>query len=124
MKNRLNHWLTGILLAMAVPSIGSPIEKSKETLNKAVQLAVSIGGRAVESIPIVIPPAVVRSCPANPPAKPSLIRSHLCYLRAIEGQECVYWCTDHKELRRPIYEPTPGEPNPMLCPQVVLKIHN
>lgn len=45
-----------------------------------------------------------------------------CRFKTIERNDCVYRCSDGSELRRPVNEPPPWDPQrpTVLCPQVVI----
>jgi|CXWL01.1.fsa_nt_gi hypothetical protein len=42
-----------------------------------------------------------------------------CTFKTIEKRECVYRCADGTAHRTPINEPTPTDPAPIACPQII-----
>lgn len=42
-----------------------------------------------------------------------------CTFKTIEKRDCVYRCQDGTVYRTPINEPTPTDPTPIACPQII-----
>lgn len=49
-----------------------------------------------------------------------LAKATMCFLHAIEKDQCVYSCRNGREYRMPIRQPEPGGEPVIVCPQIVI----